>query len=266
MLKLFPAPVDTLAAFIATKDLHHIVQAFNTCQKQFDAQLTAFEYISPNALNLVCEQFNHQHPFADDTQAHVALIEISHTSTQTDAPFALHQSFNSHINAAIEQGLIRNAIVAQSGTQQTQFWRIREQISAAQKRVGKNIKHDISVPISAIANFVEVTCAQLERHYPSIEPTIFGHIGDGNLHFNVSRGEAFADAQALMAAETDINQIVYNEVQNHNGSISAEHGIGLLKKDWLTQLKSPVELNLMSAIKHNLDPLNVMNPGKILNR
>ncbi|GHA68227.1 oxidoreductase [Formosimonas limnophila] len=266
VLKLFPSPVDTLTAFIATKDLHHIVQAFNTCQKQFDAQLTAFEYISPNALNLVCDQFNHQHPFADDTQAHVALIEISHTSTQTDALNALHQSFNHHISAAIEQGFIKNAIVAQSGTQQMQFWQIREQISAAQKRVGKNIKHDISVPISAIANFVEVTCSQLEQHYPSIEPTIFGHIGDGNLHFNVSRGQAFANANALMAAETDINQIVYNQVQQHKGSISAEHGIGLLKKDWLEQLKSPVELNLMRVIKQSLDPLNMINPGKILNQ
>jgi FAD/FMN-containing dehydrogenase len=266
VLKLFPAPVDTLTAFIATKDLNHVVQAFNACQKQFDAQLTAFEYISPNALNLVCEQFNYLHPFADEPQAHVALIEISNTSTQADALNALHQSFHSHISSAIEQGHIRNAIVAQSGAQQTQFWRIREQISAAQKRVGKNIKHDISVPISAIAEFVKITCAELELHYPSIEPTIFGHIGDGNLHFNVSRGQAFADANALMAAETDINQIVYIQVQKYNGSISAEHGIGLLKRDWLEVLKSPVELNLMSIIKQGLDPFNIMNPGKILNQ
>jgi FAD/FMN-containing dehydrogenase len=159
---------------------------------------------------------------------------------------------------------LQNAAIAHNEQQSAQFWRIRELVSAAQKKLGKNIKHDISLPISSINAFCNATYAALQQAYPMIEPTVFGHIGDGNLHFNVSRGGAFADVDGLMACEPQINAIVYQFVAQFHGSISAEHGIGLLKRDLLPTVKSDVELRLMRDIKQQFDPQNIMNPHKIL--
>jgi FAD/FMN-containing dehydrogenase len=160
---------------------------------------------------------------------------------------------------------VQNALIAENLSQAEHFWRIREQISGAQKALGKNIKHDVSVPISAIAQFIERTDAALVQKFHGIQTVVFGHIGDGNVHFNVSAGTAFADSQSLMANESAINQIVYEQVRTFNGSISAEHGMGLLKRDFMSRIKSEVELQTMHSIKKTLDPKNLMNPHKIFN-
>ena len=130
--------------------------------------------------------------------------------------------------------------------------------------MGKNVKHDVSVPISAITSFINDTEAALEATFAGIQPVVFGHMGDGNVHFNVSTGTAFANADELMAHEEAINAIVYQQVQRFHGSISAEHGIGLLKKARMFEVKTSVELHLMRALKHTLDPHNLMNPHKVL--
>ena len=259
VLKLFPAPHETQIALIAAMDITGIISSFDALQRQFDSQLTAFEYITPAALQLVCAQFGWDLPFADEN-SHVALIEISSATSHTQLETALH----TQLNKLIEHATLSNALLAQNLSQAAHFWQLRENLSAAQKRVGKNIKHDISVPISSISAFVNNTYAALEHAYPNIEPIVFGHIGDGNLHFNVSKGQAFSSEEELMAHESAINAIVYEQVTHFKGSISAEHGIGLLKRDLMPSIKSPVELMLMQHIKHTLDPQNIMNPNKVI--
>ena len=260
VLKLYPAPAQRRVAMIATADFSHILQAFQSLQQRFDSQLIAFEYISNAALNLVCTQFKLTHPFAttDQDNAEYALIELSST-----LPLRT-EDLESALSDLTEQTIIHNAVIAQSEQNAIDFWNLREWISAAQKRVGKNIKHDISLPISNLVAFNKDTQAVLQAQFPKIQPMVFGHIGDGNLHFNISMGQAFSNADELMQREPEINAIVYAQVQQFNGSISAEHGIGLLKRDLLTAVKSKVEIDLMRAIKSQLDPLNIMNPHKIL--
>ncbi|AXF85622.1 putative FAD-linked oxidoreductase [Ephemeroptericola cinctiostellae] len=259
VLKLFPAPKETQVALISATDVTGIVNSFDALQRQFDSQLTAFEYITPAALKLVCAQFGWDLPFPDEN-SHIALVEISSATSHAQLETVLH----TQLSLLIEHATLTNALLAQNLNQAAHFWRLRENISAAQKRVGQNVKHDISVPISSISAFVDSTYSALEQAHPGIESIVFGHIGDGNLHFNVSRGHAFSDAEALMAHESNINAIVYKQVAHFNGSISAEHGIGLLKRDLMINIKSPVELMLMQQIKQTLDPLNIMNPNKVI--
>ncbi len=259
VLKLYPQPVRRQVALIGATDLPRLMQAFDRLRQRFDANLTAFELISPYAMQLVCDHLRCAHPWAHTPNLYSALIELSQTHNDDDA-----QSCLMPLNELLEQNLIEQAIVADSLTQAEHLWRLREQISAAQKAVGKNVKHDVSVPISAIATFIAATEAALEAAYPGIQTVVFGHMGDGNVHFNVSAGAAFANADELMAHEEAINTIVYQQVEHHHGSISAEHGIGLLKKARMFDIKSPVQLHLMRALKHTLDPHNLMNPHKVL--
>jgi FAD/FMN-containing dehydrogenase len=241
---------------VACNDLKSILDTFSTIKSKFDQQLTAFEYISANAFDLVCTQFDITPPL--EAAPEYALIELASSLPLNNDAFEAALDALSHAN------VLQNAAIAHNEQQSTQFWRIRELISAAQKKLGKNIKHDISLPISSINAFCNATYAALQQAYPMIEPTVFGHIGDGNLHFNMSRGGAFADADGLMACEPHINAIVYQFVAQFHGSISAEHGIGLLKRDLLPTVKSDVELRLMRDIKQQFDPQNIMNPHKIL--
>ena len=259
VLKLYPQPVRRQVALIGATDLPRLMQAFDRLRQRFDANLTAFELISPYAMQLVCDHLRCAHPWAHTPNLYSALIELSQTHNDDDA-----QSCLMPLNELLEQHLIEQAIVADSLAQAEHLWRLREQISAAQKAVGKNVKHDVSVPISAIATFIAATEAALEAAYPGIQTVVFGHMGDGNVHFNVSAGAAFANADELMAHEEAINTIVYQQVEHHHGSISAEHGIGLLKKARMFDIKSPVQLHLMRAIKSTLDPHKLMNPHKVL--
>ena len=258
VLKLYPLPAEHQVALIACNDLNSILAAFTTLRQNLDARLTAFEMIAPYALELVCTHLDCAHPW-QNASMYTALIEISQPTLATDE--TLHTTLT-HLMAT---QTVQNALIADNLSQAEQFWRMREQISGAQKAQGKNIKHDVSVPISAIAQFIEQTNTALAKKYHGIQTVVFGHIGDGNVHFNVSAGTAFSSADALMAHESLINQIVYEHVQAFNGSISAEHGIGLLKRDLMPSIKSQVELHTMRAIKKTLDPNNLMNPHKIFN-
>jgi FAD/FMN-containing dehydrogenase len=163
----------------------------------------------------------------------------------------------------LEQDLIQDAVVAQSQAQSKALWALRENVSEAQAAEGSNIKHDISLPIGRIAAFVSETDALLAEAFPGVRMVNFGHLGDGNLHYNVSPAEGQSD-QHLMARQKDINQVVYDSVERYHGSISAEHGIGQLKRVALQSHRSPAELAAMRHIKAALDPLGLMNPGKML--
>src|SRR5690606_275091 len=159
------------------------------------------------------------------------------------------------------------AVVAQSIAQTQAMWKLRELISEAQSAEGKNIKHDISVPISDIGRFIDETNGLVERHFPGVRMVVFGHLGDGNLHYNVSPpvGRTGPEHEAwFLGLQPGINLLVHDAVAAANGSISAEHGLGLLRRDEAARYKSPVEKALMRRLKAALDPLGIMNPGKVL--
>jgi FAD/FMN-containing dehydrogenase len=172
--------------------------------------------------------------------------------------------FERLLEVAMEQGCVSDAVVAESISQARALWHIRESIPLAQAQEGLNIKHDISIAVSRIPEFVRLTDAQLHAAYPGARLVNYGHLGDGNLHYNV-QAPAGADAEAFLRDdEKGVNTIVYDMVDRFNGSISAEHGVGSLKREKLAQHKSPVALDMMRAIKAALDPQNTMNPGRVL--
>jgi D-lactate dehydrogenase (cytochrome) len=153
--------------------------------------------------------------------------------------------------------------VATSLAQSAALWNLREHIPLAQADEGKNIKHDVSLPISAIAEFIRETDALLQQHFAGCRMVTFGHLGDGNLHYNVSTPEGVRD-EDFIASQDEVNRVVHDSVHRFNGSISAEHGLGALKRDEIRRYKQPVEMELMQSIKSALDPLNLMNPGKVI--
>ncbi len=188
------------------------------------------------------------------------LLEQSTSDGADDAA----QRFEDLLAAAFERGLIADAAVASSLEQAKAMWHLRESIPLAQSLEGLNIKHDISVPTSRIPSFVRATDDALERAIPGVRLVDFGHLGDGNLHYNVQAPEDVPADRFLAEREDAVNRIVYDAVMAHGGSISAEHGIGALKREELAQRKSPVALKMMRAIKQALDPHGRMNPGRVV--
>ena len=188
------------------------------------------------------------------------LLEQSDSESEAHA----RDGFEALLEAALERGVISDAAVASSQAQSAAMWQLRESIPLAQSAEGLNIKHDIALPISAIPAFVANTDAALERAFPGARLVNFGHLGDGNLHYNV-QAPATGDAAAFLRdCESAVNALVFDAVAAHGGSISAEHGIGALKRDALAERKSPVALQMMRAIKQALDPKGLMNPGRVL--
>jgi FAD/FMN-containing dehydrogenase len=177
---------------------------------------------------------------------------------------AARTRFENLLGAALEAGCVEDAVVAESLAQSRALWHVRESIPLAQAEEGLNIKHDISVPVSAIPRFVQETDAALQAHLPGIRLVNFGHLGDGNLHYNVQAPSGTDAAAFLRTHEPRVNDIVYDAVQAFGGSISAEHGVGELKREELQHRKSAVALTLMRQIKTALDPQGVMNPGRVL--
>jgi len=165
--------------------------------------------------------------------------------------------------SAFEDGIILDAAIAASIAQSQDFWALREHISEAQGSAGKTIKHDVSVPISSIARFISEAGSALADHYPDVRPVVFGHLGDGNLHYNISPAVG-GDGAALLERQEAINRVVHDLVVAHHGSISAEHGLGVLRRDEAAHYKAPVEIHMMKAIKTALDPDGLMNPKKVL--
>jgi FAD/FMN-containing dehydrogenase len=187
------------------------------------------------------------------------LIQADDSAAQS----TLGELFEAALAAAIEAGTASDATIAQSSEQANDLWTLRENIAEAQRREGPNIKHDISLPVSAIPRFLDEAAAALVVALPGLNFVTFGHLGDGNLHYNLA-APAGVDAEAFMANAPCANRIVHDLVTAHGGSISAEHGIGQLKREELVHYKSAIEIDLMRAIKVSLDPAGTMNPGKVL--
>ena len=259
VMKLYPQPKACITALAAMPSPSHALRLLSLMQDHCGASLTGFELMSRYCLQLVSEQFPQlPRPFGQPHGQYV-LLELSSSQSEAHAIELLEAS----IGAALENDLIEDAVVASSVAQSEGLWQLREHIPLAQAQAGKNIKHDISLPISCIADFIAVTDVALEAAFPGCQLVCFGHLGDGNLHYNVAPPAGMTDKDFLSNQDA-INRIVHDQVHGFGGSISAEHGIGALKKADLAHYKSPLELQLMRAVKQALDPQNIMNPGKIL--
>ncbi|MCY7370436.1 MAG: hydroxyacid dehydrogenase, partial [Polaromonas sp.] len=221
---------------------------------------TGFEVMGQFALALVAKNFPQiQVPFYQQAPFCV-LLENSNAESEQHA----RAQFERLLEAALDAGCVTDAVVAESIGQAQRLWHIRESIPLAQAQEGLNIKHDISIAVSRIPEFVSATDALLVAALPGIRLVNFGHLGDGNLHYNVQAPQGSDGAAFLRDHEEAVNTLVYDSVARFGGSISAEHGVGSLKLDQLEQHKSPVALGLMRAIKRALDPQGLMNPGRVL--
>ena len=258
-LKLYPKPVAQLTALAAVRSPHDALRLLELAQGMLAASLTGFEMMSDFCTHLVVKHYpDCQRPFANPTPYSV-LLESSDFESEAHA----QERFSALMERALELDLITDALIAQSVAQSQALWALRENISEAQAAEGKNIKHDISVPISSIGDFVQATNALIGARYPGTRMVVFGHLGDGNLHYNVSPPEGM-DESAFLALQPGLNELVHDAVHAANGSISAEHGIGVLRRDELPRYTSPVAMGLMRTLKQALDPLGIMNPGKML--
>ena len=259
-LKLFPKPAAQRTAWAAVPSVQAAVDLLGLAQQQLGAGLTGFEMMGQVALGLVVKHFPSMSVPLWQSTPYCVLLELSDTDNEDHA----HQQLERLLETALEHGCVVDAVVAQTIAQSKALWHVRESISMAQATEGLNIKHDIALPVSAIPAFVAQTDALLAQQLPGVRMVNFGHLGDGNLHYNV-QCPLHADAAAfLQAHEAQVNHWVYEAVKSFGGSISAEHGIGRLKADTLPQYKDPVALAMMRSIKQALDPKNVMNPGRML--
>ena len=259
-LKLYPQPLARLTAWAAVPSMQQAVTLLGLAHQHLGAGLTGFEVMGQFALSLVAKNFKQLRVPLYQDSAFCVLLENSDQESETHA----RAQFERLLETALEQGCVSDAVVAENIAQAHQLWHIRESIPLAQAEEGLNIKHDISIAVSRIPEFVEVTDAVLQQALPGVRLVNFGHLGDGNLHYNV-QAPAHGDAAAFLRDhEEEVNALVYDSVAKFGGSISAEHGVGSLKLDKLEQHKSPVALGMMRAIKQALDPQTLMNPGRVI--
>ena len=259
-MKLYPLPAAQLTALAAVPSLDAAVTLLGLAHQHLGSGLTGFEVMGQFAMSLVVKHYPQQRvPLYQDT-AFCVLLENSDHESEAHA----RQQFERLLETAMVQGCVSDAVVAENLSQAQQLWHIRESIPLAQAEEGLNIKHDISIPVSLIPEFVRITDALLTQAYPGARLVNYGHLGDGNLHYNVQAPEGSDAAAFLNEQEQNVNTLVYDSVDKFGGSISAEHGVGSLKIDKLEHHKSPVALGMMRAIKQALDPQNLMNPGRVI--
>lgn len=259
VLKLFPRPVETATAFVAVRDLDAMLELFRDARGLAGTNLTAFEFMSGWCLDIVTTHMPGARKPLESDAPWYALLEISSGSGDGSAA-AMSEGI---LSKALENGIVSDAALAASLDQANQMWRLREDLSEAQKFEGGSIKHDISVPVGSIPEFVARAGVVVEAVCPGARPVVFGHFGDGNVHYNVSQPVAMEKARYLSQWE-EMNDAVHALVADMGGSISAEHGIGRMKREALARFRSQTELDMMRAVKVALDPRGILNPGKVL--
>lgn len=260
VLKLFPKPRASATAWGAVPGPEAALELLALLRRHCGERINAFELISRNCLDLVLRHIpGTRDPLPAEHDWYV-LTELADSQTGD----ALRDELEAALAQAMEHKLLIDATIADSGAQSAALWRIRESIpDAARGEPGMLYRHDVAVAVSAIPAFIKEARAALDRHFPGANVICFGHLGDGNLHYNTYiPGRARSDPAAREAQ--DVTRLVYDIVQRYEGSFSAEHGVGLAKVDELRRYKSPVELDLMHSIKRTLDPQGLMNPGKVL--
>jgi FAD/FMN-containing dehydrogenase len=255
VLKLFPLPRSRATAWVAVENPAAAVSLLSQLRMDCGDAVTAFELIGATALELVMRHIPGSRQALAAPAAWQVLLELSEFATDS-------------LDGRLEQSLTKasgvlDAILAQNESQRLALWRLRENISEAQRIEGFSIKHDIAVPVSRIAEFVASADAALEKYFPGVRVVCFGHVGDGNLHYNLSLPSG-AENAGLIARSHEVNRIVYDIVHSLGGSISAEHGLGQLKREEIRRYKSDTEMEMMQSIKCALDPRGLMNPGKVL--
>jgi len=258
VLKLHPAPKSVETGFVAVRDPQAAVELLALLQDVSGGLVATFEIVKRSGFDLVLRHFEDtKDPLADPSDWYVLAELAAGTGS------GLRTVFERALTRAADMGLATDAVIAESGVQRNALWALRENLSEAQKLEGASIKHDVSVSVSDVPVFLETATNRVEAALSGIRVVPFGHIGDGNIHFNLSQPPKM-DPQDFLALWQDMNDIVHSVVASLGGSISAEHGIGTLKRHELARRKSPAALSAMRAIKSALDPNGIMNPGKVL--
>jgi FAD/FMN-containing dehydrogenase len=258
-LRLFPREASVATAVAAVPAVASAVELLGRLRTASGDRLTSFELMPRAAIDLLLQHVEGSRDPLDAPSPWYVLCEIASSDPDAD----LLRRLTRALGQALENGVVSDAVVAQSERQRMEFWALRERIPEAQRRAGASLKHDISLPISRLAEFVERESGWLRATVPEALLIAYGHVGDGNLHFNVNAASAGAGA-ALLARSEEIRRHVHDSVSALGGSFSAEHGIGQLKVGELERYASPVKLDLMRSIKQALDPHGIMNPGKVL--
>jgi FAD/FMN-containing dehydrogenase len=255
-LKLFPKPAERATAFVAVSDVRQATALLARLQEHTNGLLNAFELLARAGLDLVLTHIpGAKDPFTAPAPWYV-LCEASGIK-------GVAAAFQAGLESALEDGIASDVVIAASEGQRASLWRLRETMSEAQKLEGPSLKHDISVPVSAAADFIDTAIAAVAARLPSARPVPFGHLGDGNLHFNFQMAPG-ANPESYLGHWDEVQQLVHDIVHEFGGSFSAEHGVGVMKRAALKRYKSAAEIDLMHVLKHALDPKTILNPGKLV--
>jgi len=258
VLRLIPRPRSIETAFVGVASPQAALDLLGIAQERTAGGVTSFELMARIGIDAVLRHDSASRDPLGAVHPWYVLIEMS-----SQAREGLRATLEDILGAGLERGLVLDAAIAESLDQAKAFWRIREMFGEVQRREGGSIKHDVSVPVAAVPAFIEEANAAVTALIPGSRPLPFGHLGDGNIHYNVSQPIG-ADKDAFLARWHEVNALVHGIVMKFGGSISAEHGIGVLKRDLLPEVKDPVALELMRALKRTLDPNGILNPGKVL--
>jgi len=258
VLRLIPRPRSVETAFVGVPSPQAALELLGLASERATGNVTSFELMLRLGIELVLrhgagcrDPLPQPHPW-------YVLIELS-----SQARSGLRAVLEEILAEGLERGLVQDATMAESLDQTKMFWRIREMFGEVQCHEGGSIKHDVSVPVAAVPAFIEEANAAVVKLIPAARPLPFGHLGDGNIHYNVAQPVG-ADKAEFLTHWGEVNAAVFGVVAKHGGSISAEHGIGVMKRDLLPKVKDPVAYDLMRTLKRTLDPKGILNPGKVL--
>ena len=257
-LRMIPRPRSVETAFVGVASPEAALKLFGIANEQSGGNITSFELMYRMGIDLVLEHDSVSRDPLGSRYDWYVLIELS-----SQQRTGLRDSLEAILSDGVEKGLVADAAIAESMDQARAFWRIREMFGEVQRYAGGSIKHDVSVPVANVPAFIAEANAAVVKLIPGTRPLPFGHLGDGNIHYNISQPLG-ADKAAFLDRWHDVNTVVFDVVLKYGGSISAEHGIGIMKRDLLPTIKDPVAYEVMRALKRTLDPKGILNPGKVL--
>ena len=260
VMKLYPLPISQWTTLVAANSVASTIALLNLFQKRATSLLTGFEMMTQESLALNEKHFPQMANPLKGNPPYTVLIELSDHESEAH----VRQLLETILEEAFEAGLIADAVIANSLAQANTFWQMREHITLAQAQEGANLKHDITIPLSALQSFIQETDTLMRLKYPGVRIINFGHLGDGNLHYNIAPPLGVDPKAFNLVNEKPIHELIYDQVERCQGSISAEHGVGQLKLDGLRAHKGEVAHDLMKTLKRALDPQNILNPHKVV--